>query len=463
MRSRARRSTAGAVLAFFGIVVIVLGAAAPARSQTNERIYEDLDFRFVTPGARSVGRGKTFIGLGDDATAAASNPAGLSNLLEQEFSIEFIGAQIKHERFIPSDDGLTQTFGDYVVTPSFLSYVVPLGRSTVSFFRHSVQDYRESYGFDQRFVTSLDAFEDGSFGTIAAQSDNYGVSGAFVVNPHLSIGGSFSYTTLSLATEARSGAPEVRDGVLIRSNPQNGTDTIDWDSSWGGVLGVLFKPWRELAIGATYHSPVTFNVETTFFGSFLRTRIPGDPDTRESVVRTGDVFTVDYVMPTRYAVGTSWRPIPTLTLLADWSFIRYSERVTDRFLIVDFHDPDAGLVVDEQTRICKQPCNFFMPDVSEVHVGAEYRWYRPTFTLAFRAGAFSDPDHQLRFRSGGNNLEHPADRILNFRFNTVQPRTHYGFTGGGGIALANKVQLDAAVSVGDDATEVVVSMVVRLR
>jgi long-chain fatty acid transport protein len=444
-------------------LALVIALPTWSRAQTNERIYEDLDFRFVTPGARPVAMGKTFIGLADDATAADSNPAGLSNLLEQEFSVEFIGAQIRHERFIPSDNGLTQTFGDYVVTPSFLSYVVPIGRGTISFFRHSVQDYRESYGFDSRFVPSLNAFEDGSFGTIAAQSDNWGTSAAFVVNSKLSVGGSFSYSTLAVATQARSGSPEIRDGILIRSNPRNGTDTIDSDASWSGVLGVLVKPLPAIALGATYHHRVLFNIDTTLFGSFLRTRIPGDPDTRESVVRTGDAFTLDYVMPSRVAVGASWRPFASLTLLADWLHIRYSERVTKNFLIVDFQDPDAGLIADEDTRVCRQPCNFYMPDISEVHVGGEYRWYRPRFTMAVRAGAFSDPDHQLRFRSGGNNPSHPADRLLNFRFNTIQPRTHYGLTAGYGIAFANRFQVDTAMSRSDDATEVVVSMVVRLR
>lgn len=75
----------------------------------------------------------------------------------------------------------------------------------------------------------------------------------------------------------------------------------------------------------------------------------------------------------------------------------------------------------------------------------------------------ADPDHPLRYQSGGNNLDHPADPILNFRFNTLQPQTHYGFTGGWGIALKNRVQIDSAVSAGDDATEVVVSMVIRVR
>ena len=113
--------------------------------------------------------------------------------------------------------------------------------------------------------------------------------------------------------------------------------------------------------------------------------------------------------------------------------------------------------------MCKNPCNFYTPDVSEFHAGGEYRFYRPSFTLALRAGAYSDPDHQLRYRSGGNNLAHPADRILNFRFNTVQPETHYGFTAGAGVALANWFQIDGATSFSDDATEVVISLVVRLR
>ncbi len=433
-------------------------------AQTNERIYEDLDFRFVTPGARAVGMGKTFVGLADDATAAESNPAGMSNLLEQEFSFEFIGTQIKHARFVPGATPPTETFGDYVATPSFLSYVLPMKRWTVSFFRHDIQDYRESFGFAERALPgSGDNFEDGSFGTIVAESENHGVSGAFVVHPRLSIGGSWSYSTLSLATRARSASPEIRDGVLIESNPRNGTDTIDADSAQSLVVGALYKPHRTLSIGATYHKRVTFEVETTLFGQFLRTSVIGDPSTRESVIRTGDRFTVDYVMPSRMAIGASWRVLPAFTVLADWTHINYSERVTDRFLIVDFQDPDAGLIADEATRVCRQPCNFYVSDVSEVHAGAEFRWYRPSFTMAFRGGVFSDPDHPLRYRSGGNNLDHPADPILNFRFNTLQPQTHFGFTGGWGIALKNGVQIDTAVSAGDDATEVVVSMVIRVR
>ena len=75
-----RRSTCAAGAAF----AILLLAGRDAGAQTNERLYEGLNFKFVTPGARAAGMGVTFVGLADDATAAASNPAGLSNLRRTE-------------------------------------------------------------------------------------------------------------------------------------------------------------------------------------------------------------------------------------------------------------------------------------------------------------------------------------------------------------------------------------------
>lgn len=49
----------------------------------------NLNFRFNNPGARANGMGGAFIGLADDATAAYTNPAGLTILTEPEVSIEY--------------------------------------------------------------------------------------------------------------------------------------------------------------------------------------------------------------------------------------------------------------------------------------------------------------------------------------------------------------------------------------
>jgi len=46
------------------------------------------EFSFSNPGARSVGLGGAFAALADDATAAFANPAGLTQLLASEISLE---------------------------------------------------------------------------------------------------------------------------------------------------------------------------------------------------------------------------------------------------------------------------------------------------------------------------------------------------------------------------------------
>jgi len=167
---------------------------------------------------------------------------------------------------------------------------------------------------------------------------------------------------------------------------------------------------------------------------------------------TGDERDTNYVLPDRYSAGMSWRPSNSLTVLGDVSRVNYSQQITDKFLIVDFQDPAAGL----------SPDNFFINDVYEMHAGMEWRHYGARTTFALRGGAFTDPDHRLRFRSGGNNPDHPADYLLNFRFNTGRSKTDVGVTAGGGVTLLNRVQIDAATSFSPDATDVVVSMVVRL-
>ncbi|HSP06779.1 MAG TPA: hypothetical protein VLR94_06350, partial [Acidobacteriota bacterium] len=155
-------------------VALFLFSAGAVVAQTNERLYEDLDFRFVTPGARAIAMGKTFVGLADDATAAYSNPAGLSNLLEQEISFEMNSNQIKHHRFIVSETGETKVFGERVNTPSFFSYAAPVKSFTFSVFRNVVQDYQEKFQFNGRRIPSIGRFENGAFGDISISAVNYG-------------------------------------------------------------------------------------------------------------------------------------------------------------------------------------------------------------------------------------------------------------------------------------------------
>jgi long-chain fatty acid transport protein len=432
MTTRRRRLAAGVG------ALVLLHVGAPSSAQTNERIYENLDFRFVTPGARAVGMGKAFVGLADDATAAYSNPAGLSNLLAREFSFEFQGSAIRHERLtslVPGGPVETKSFGENVWGPSFLSFVWPLRRWTVSFFINSVQDYRESFEFQGRPIPGLGASEDGAFGTVSVQNQQYGLGLSFVATPALSAGFSLVLSSLNVASEGRSGTP---------LNPRNGTNTIDHGTQLTGTAGVLLKPARGLSVGASFYGGARFDLETRLFGSFL----DGKQGELQDVVKSGQVRPIVYVVPPRLGLGLSWRLADRFTVLLDADRVWYSRQISDQFLIVDFQAEAFGLTRD----------NFVVRDVWELHGGAELRFYRRSLTLAVRGGVFADPDHRMHFVAGADSI---ASTLLDFRFNTVPDRTDVGGTVGLGIMVKNRFQVDLAGSFSRDTNELVVSTVIR--
>jgi Long-chain fatty acid transport protein len=71
--------------------LLVFGAALPARAQATAQI--PLQFNFLDPGARSLAMGSAFTAVADDATAAFTNPAGLTFLVKPEIS-----AEIRYQR-----------------------------------------------------------------------------------------------------------------------------------------------------------------------------------------------------------------------------------------------------------------------------------------------------------------------------------------------------------------------------
>src|SRR5262249_2850680 len=65
---------------------LVLGTPTAARAQATAQI--PLQFDFLDPGARSLALGSAFIAVADDATAAFTNPAGLTFMVKPEVSAE---------------------------------------------------------------------------------------------------------------------------------------------------------------------------------------------------------------------------------------------------------------------------------------------------------------------------------------------------------------------------------------
>ena len=412
-------------------VLLVLYAGI-AWGQADERIYEEVEFRFVTPGARAVGMGKAFVGLADDATAAYSNPAGLSNLLRQEFSLAVTSNDINHHRFVPSDTAETQVFGETVYSPSFISYVVPHKNFTFSLFRNVLQDYEENFQFAGRFIPSIGVTEGPTLGEMSLNAENYGAGVSYLLHSAVSIGGSFVIAHSDVNAKFMTGPAD---------NPARQSVTNDSGSAAGVILGILTRPIPELSLGAVYHSGFQFELDTDLHGRFIARR-------GKLIDLTGTTRQIDYVIPGHFSLGTAYRWNDHLTTSLDLSRIFYSQQVTNKFLILTFFE-----LLSHQ--------NFFIDDVWEFHAGAEYRFHAAGSTIGLRAGLFTDPAHPLRFRAFPDTDPFVAS-IQAFRFNSLRPKTDVGITAGAGFVLANRVQLDAAVSFSRDSDEIVISWVVKL-
>src|SRR5262249_59586795 len=106
------------------LVVSALALATPALTQDLLKVGPTpLEYNFAPPGARSLAMGASFLGLADDATAAASNPAGLTILTKPEVSAHFRYSSYDN---VAPDTVLgtgTTTFTDEVGSPSFFSFV----------------------------------------------------------------------------------------------------------------------------------------------------------------------------------------------------------------------------------------------------------------------------------------------------------------------------------------------------
>lgn len=450
-------------------VVLIVGFAAvfisPVNAQTNERIYENIEFRVVTPGARAAAMGKTFVGIADDATAAASNPGGLSNLFDPEFSFEYAWTQLHHTRMATFDVTKVPKISTiekwtWVQEPTFASFVTPLPEwartVTVGFYYNSLQRYQEHVDIpnkDPKTGTSL------TLGGYAGDADisgkAIGIAGSVLVHRKLSVGASIKWQRLHNRTTSGGFIQDFKPASY--DDFRSRTETDDTDTAVGAQFGLLYKPTPRLALGAAFLPGTTFSLDTRIIGVYS----PDDDEKRGfkhdhpldvSYFKNPDQK-IEYRIPDRFTVGVSSRLTRSVTAVGDLAFIRYSQRITEKFLIVDFlaQQGSSGLT----------PEQYSLPNIAEVHAGLEYRYRRGFRTVSFRAGFFTDPQHQMVFDQRHLNKSGQA-QSQRIQFNTYQPGTAVGVTGGLGVVVKNHVQFDGAVSRSRNATEIVVSSVVRL-
>src|SRR6185295_14836601 len=125
-------------------------AAAQAGGNAPEVGFSSIPFQFFPPGARSLAMGATFVGIADDATAAASNPAGLVILTKPEAS-----AHGRFTHFAAQDQNGYTSPSSSAVSPSYFSLVVPKKPFSFSAYYQQVSkiDIDRAFSGDVRFST----------------------------------------------------------------------------------------------------------------------------------------------------------------------------------------------------------------------------------------------------------------------------------------------------------------------
>ncbi len=430
-------------------VVIVCCVHSSGLALTNEVVYSQFQFNFITPGARATALGGAFIGLADDATAVELNPAGLTVLTAPEVSIE-----LKHTRYtteqiyanprnlanINPETGVYETditrkeFDVFVESVPFVSAVYPYKRIVLSLYRQELVNYKSSYRTSAEPITIPGT--NYSFFPIDASVEltvtNYGIGTAVQLFEELSVAVSSRWSEMKMKSHS-----SRFDGNQENASPDP-TDFSDDDILWGSRIddrdigfsvnaGVLWKPHPRVSIGAVYRNGAKFKVKA---GSSAESY---NPDNAE--------FTLN--VPDSFGAGVAFRISDFLTFTLDVVHIRYEDLLED-FDIVG----EAGVYTKE---------NYIIDNATEVHVGVEYILALSERFLALRAGIYNDPDHTIRFT--GTTGETVFDIAGREKFSGGEDQIH--ITGGAGLVVNEHFQIDTAANFADKMKQLSVSVVYR--
>jgi long-subunit fatty acid transport protein len=430
-------STAAATLA---IIVWAQHASAQAAVQIPVR------FDYLSPGARSLGMGGAFIGASDDASTAYANPAGLTKISTREISLEcrYRGMEMA---FLQSGrlngtttgTGVDTTNGPTYGTdksgswaPGFMSFVLPLGNVTMGVYRHESVSMESSFAYSGALLRSgsgSDVREQPLTGEREMTVRSYGGAVGGKLHDRFAVGVGLSLYTFGLETEISQ--------YTLQSNPYSAVnwDLItatarqdSWAASWGANVGALWSVSSDISIGAQWRRGPGFTLSQDDYTS------SGTSD----LLRSGT-----FKIPAAAGAGVQWQPTPSLRLVADYDWVQYSQIRRD---LVSLDPSISGR--GDQLRT---------DDGHEVHGGMEYLVLSVTKPLAFRAGAWYDPAHTVWYeRTAAND---PTDVLLSAALPKGKSLVHY--TGGFGIALSGKSELNVGLDVSSKSTYMTASGVIR--
>jgi len=308
-------------------------------------------FQLNEHGAKPMGLGGAFTAIVNDASAVYWNGAGLSYLEGTNFligaaiiapSTSFRGvtpaiekSTMKSQTFLPP-----HFFASHKISNDFsvgLGVSVPFGLGT---------KWREDWM--GRYLAVETELQTISFPLV--------ISWAILENLSISIGGSYSFAEVLIA-QSNSQTPFAGDAFVHLEG--------DDKSAFGYNAGIMWKPSKDLSIGAAFKSEVDY----TFEGTATTT----GAEQLASLLPQGNI-SAELTTPMNIQGGIGYRVIEQLQLSADFQWVGWSSYDV---LAVDFEDP----AYDDISR----PRDY--EDTYAIRFGAEYFLDKQ---LAFLGGIYFD-------------------------------------------------------------------------
>ena len=457
------------VAAFVGLV----------SASTDEEIWGALRFTPTLRGARYAALGSAGIALVDDAAAVVINPARLPALLDQELLFEARTGSVDEV----SHDGGLQQFNP-AINPFAGSTI--LGGSTPEDLRAGLISW--SYPIPLRLPLVIGASLDGATESIRAVSSvdtvplsapvtpaggdnvlristgamdrtsrNLTLAAGWGLTPDFWIGGAVvagrlevdAVTTGSLADPLQFTGPGMFDPRFSGTAPEplRRTTTDDSDTSFALSAGAFFRPHPAMGLSVVWREGARYELTAT---------------TLDLVSGASTRFSSTVKLPDRAALGLAWSPflshpsptLRTLKIAVDVERVSYGDLVED--LVVGQNiltSPDfVGSV------------SYGADDATEVHLGVEWLRIQRDWTLALRAGGYTDENASITLSGISGDMGalqgQSAALARGGFFEPTESEAH--LTGGIGLGFY-RLDVDMAVDYSEPQTRVVFSTRYRFR
>jgi long-subunit fatty acid transport protein len=427
--------------------VLVLASVSDVFAVTDEEIFRAFSLNLSTPGARARAMGGAFIGRADDATAAETNPAGLSLLVRPEISLEYgfqntrtvandiVEIPVSNFDVNPTpiqnpDPGgeLDPTIAEFHSSDTldeinqlgFISVVYPVSGVTFAFSRHELIKTEASVN-GAVSSSPFHFIEPNDFvGGAVIKDVNYGFSVAGKIGDYLAIGGNVKISDFEFDStiSARQKGQSLHGEHFVSTITSN-------DIKVGFTAGVLVRPNSRISVGAVYRYEPEFELE-----AFVdNVDFAGNP---LIIARTGR-STSDFDVPDSFGAGISISPTPNFNVNFDVVRVLHSQ----------LESIDTGyslfthlLPVFEQANVIA----FKFEDGTDIHLGAEYLHPFDDWIFAFRGGYYREEPNRFFLASAANP---EIDAFLRPVFGSDPGEDLHHITVGSGITY-RKFQLDFA-------------------